>query len=74
MRRKRKASYTIEAAIYIPIILFMMANALKIGLNFFQESRQYEVNKKLEEFSAVEEFYYYHILDEVGREIADDKQ
>lgn len=73
MRDKRlRGSYTIEAAIYIPIILFMMCQTLQIGLGFWQESKEREMNKKLQELNVVKEFYTYQILEEVGKELADD--
>lgn len=67
-----KASYTIEAAIYIPIILFFICQTLQISIDFWQESRDRAVNKKLERLDIVQEFYNYQITEEIGKEIFDD--
>lgn len=73
MRRKRvKGSYTIEAAIYIPIILFIMCQTLRIAIDFWQESRTREVNEVLLELDIVKEFYNYQVINEIGKEIVDD--
>lgn len=73
MRRKKlKGSYTIEAAIYIPIILFIMCQTLQIAIDYWQDSRDREVNRVLQELDIVKEFYSYQIMDEIGKEIADD--
>lgn len=71
-RKKLKGSYTIEAAIYIPIILFIMCQTLQIAIDFWQESREREVNKMLQELDIVREFYSYQVLDEIGKEIIND--
>lgn len=71
-RKKLKGSYTIEAAIYIPIILFIMCQTLQIAIDFWQESREREVNKVLQELDIVREFYSYQVLDEIGKEIIND--
>ena len=74
MREKRwKASYTIEAAIYIPIILFLLYQTLGIAIDFWKESRQREVNEKLQELDMVREFYNYQIIDEIGKELFEDE-
>lgn len=73
MRRKRlKASYTIEAAIYIPIILFLLCQSLQISIDFWQESRDREINQALQELDIVKEFYTYQVIEEIGKEFSDD--
>ena len=72
-KNKYKASYTVEAAIYIPIILFMMFQSVEIAIDFLQKSRQREVYECLQELDIVKEFYGYQIIDEVRKEIEDDK-
>lgn len=71
-RKKLKGSYTIEAAIYIPIILFIMCQTLQVAIDFWQESRDRAVNEVLQELDIVKEFYGYQIMDEIGKEIIDD--
>ena len=72
MKKKLKGSYTVEAAIYIPIILFLLFQSIEIGIEFWKNSREREVCGLLQEFDGVEEFYGYQILDEIGKEILDD--
>lgn len=71
-RKKLKGSYTIEAAIYIPLILFIMSQTLQIAINYWQESRERVVCEELQELDIVKEFYNYQVLDEIGKEIIDD--
>ena len=67
-----KGSYTVEAAIYIPILLFMLYQSLEIGIDFWQKSKVREINPLLQEMDMVKEFYSYQILDEVRKEIDND--
>lgn len=69
----KKGSYTIEAAIYIPIIMFMLFQALEIAIDEWQESKEREVCEALLEIDIVKEFYGYQILEEIGKEIENDK-
>lgn len=71
-RKKLKASYTIEAAIYIPIILFLLCQSLQISIDFWQESRNREVSRVLQELDIVQEFYTYQVIEELGKEFLDD--
>jgi len=72
MKSRLKGSYTVEAAVYIPIILFMLFHSLDIAIDFWQESREREISKQMEELDCVKEFYGYQILDEIRKEIQDD--
>lgn len=72
MKNRLKGSYTVEAAVYIPIILFMLFHSLDIAIDFWQESREREISKQMEELDCVKEFYGYQILDEIRKEIRDD--
>lgn len=72
MRKQLNGSYTVEAAIYIPIILFMLFQSINIGIDFWQNSRERTVCTQLQELDSVKDFYGYQILDDVGREILDD--
>lgn len=73
MRRYQKGSYTIEAAIYIPIVLFVFFYSLEIGINFWQESYSRSISGYLVEMDIVQEFYTYQIMNEVVGEVIDDK-
>ena len=67
-----KGSYTIEAAIYIPLILFLLGQSLDLAIDFWQKSREREICDKLQRMDIVSEFYGYHIMDETREEILDD--
>ena len=69
---KTKGSYTIEAAIYIPIIMFMLLQTLEIALDRWQKSKEREVYEALLEVDIVNEFYAYQVMDEIRKEIVDD--
>lgn len=73
MRGYQKGSYTIEAAIYIPIVLFVFFHSLEIGINFWQESYSRSISEYLVEMDIVQEFYTYQFMNEVVGEIIDDK-
>lgn len=68
-----KGSYTIEGAIYIPFILFLMLQSLGLAIDYWQDSRTREVSQLLQEQDAVKEFYSYQIMDEIQKEITDDE-
>ena len=72
MKQRIKGSYTVEAAIYIPIILFMLLQTMDIAIDFWQKSRDGVVPAYIKELDSVKEFYGYQILYEVGKEIGDD--
>jgi hypothetical protein len=67
-----KGSYTVEAAIYIPIILFMLFQSVEIAIDFLQSSREREVCEELQTLDIVKEFYGYQVMDEVREEIEND--
>ena len=68
-----KGSYTIEAAIYIPLILGLIFFSLHMGIEYWQKSRNREVSKGLRELDIVQEFYGYQILEEIGKELEKDE-
>ncbi|MBQ8626443.1 MAG: hypothetical protein IJ419_09825 [Agathobacter sp.] len=73
MKRKwHRASFTVEAVIWIPILIFIIMTALRIGIGFFQESATREVYPELKKLDIVTEFYNYQIIGEIGKEIFDD--
>jgi len=67
-----RGSYTVEAAIYVPIILFLFVQSLQIAIDFWQESREREINNCLRELNIVKEFYDYQMMGEVMEEMEDD--
>lgn len=74
MKKNRwKGSYTIEAALYIPMILFLMYQSVGFAVDYWKESRTREVSECLQELDIVKEFYGYQIIEEVGKELLDDE-
>ena len=71
-KRWKKASFTIEAAIYVPVILFVLFQAVDMGIQFFEWSKTREINLRLQEIQVVEDFYHYQILGEMWEEMKDD--
>lgn len=70
--RMHKGSFTVEASVYVPVVLFLIMNVLTVGIDFFQESRNREENKSITELDIVGEFYNYQVLGEIGEELWDD--
>lgn len=74
MKKKNlQASYTIEAAIYIPLILFMQFQTVDLAIDFWKESRQKVYSLEVKELDLVKEFYVYQGIDEIRKEIENDK-
>ena len=71
-RRNCRGSYTIEAAIYIPLVLFLFFQSIELSLDFWMRSKEREVMQELKELDAVKEFYGYQIIEEVEKEFEDD--
>ena len=71
-KKMHKGSFTIEASIYIPMILFLIANVLSIGIHFFQEAKERRENPEIESLDIVKEFYNYQILDDIKEEIKEE--
>lgn len=69
---RQKGSFTVEAAIWVPIMIFLIMNVIQLGIHFFQESRNRESYAGLMQLDIVQEFYNYQILEEIGEEIFDD--
>lgn len=66
----QKGSYTIEAAVYVPMIMFCIMFTLRAGISFYQESQMTE--QTTECIEIIEEFYTYQMIKEVGEERIDD--
>lgn len=64
-----KGSYTIEGAIYIPFILFLMFQSLKISIDYWQLSREKVPMESLQQLDTVQEFYIYQMLEEAAEEM-----
>jgi hypothetical protein len=68
----QKGSYTIEAAVWVSLLLMMIAMALKSGIFIFTEIVNQGQNEKLQKIDIVQEFYNYQILEEIIQEVTDD--
>lgn len=71
-RAYRKGSFTIEAAILAPFVLFLMTTVMQYGISFYQKSVQREVLDVLKNWDAVSRFYEIQLIKEAGEEIKDD--
>ncbi|MBR2046109.1 MAG: pilus assembly protein [Agathobacter sp.] len=67
-----KGSFTIEAVIIIPMMLFMIIAVLEQGIQFYKESAEREVADVVTEWDAVSVFYDFWILKELGDILGDD--
>lgn len=65
IRKEWKASYTVETAFIVPILLSAMLVAMLIGLDLYQEIRGEQEQEKIVQMWQVKEFYKYQIVDEV---------
>ena len=53
----RKGVYTIEAAVWVSMLLMLFMVAIQGGLDLYSEIVQEEVSESLQEFWAVNSFY-----------------
>ena len=67
-----KASYTIEAAIWVPIMLGVLIWGIRIGVLYYQEILQMRTLPLIQELNLQEEFYHYQIFEEIIGEFAND--
>lgn len=68
----QRGSFTVEAVIWIPIMVFLIIGTMQLGIRFFQDSLNRESYQRLQEPDIVQEFYNYQILGEIGEEIIND--
>lgn len=60
-----KGSYTVEAAIIIPIFIFIMAVSIRVGIKLYQEITLQTEQKIVENMWVVDDFYRYQLGKEV---------
>ena len=60
-----KGSYTVEAAIIIPIFIFIMAVAIRAGIKLYQDITLQTEQKIVENMWVVDDFYRYQLGKEV---------
>ncbi len=64
MKCRCKGSYTVEAALTVPLLVFVMAAGMRIGLGLYQEIKNENEAQLVEELWEVEDFYKNHWLKE----------
>ncbi len=57
--------YTIEAAIWVSLLLFIFMAAIGTGLTLYKEATQQEVSTDVEDYWAVSAFYTKNGIEEV---------
>jgi hypothetical protein len=63
--KRCKASYTVEAAVIIPLAISVMALAMRIGIMLCREVKEIDESKSLSLMWEVEDFYKYQTVEEV---------
>ncbi|MDD6481005.1 MAG: hypothetical protein PUF65_01830 [Lachnospiraceae bacterium] len=63
--KKWKASYTVEAAVIVPLFLAAMALAMRISIALYIEVRDQKEQEEIADMWEVENFYKFQIVDEV---------
>ena len=61
----RTASYTIEAAILVPLLIMIIVGGILAGIELNQEISQQQENKKVCEYWGVEHFYKVNAVKEL---------
>ena len=72
LKQMHRGSFTIEASIYVPVMLMLFMTVLSSGICFFEESKEREENRAITELDIVQEFYVYKMLGEIGEEVFGD--
>lgn len=70
--KTHQGSYTIEAAIWVPLVMLVIATTLHLAIVLVQEAAEREPIKWLVEQDPTQEFYHYQVLEEIGEEIIGD--
>lgn len=60
-----KGSYTIEAAIIVPIFIFLLAIGMRAGLILYDEIRQEREQEILDGLWLVDDFYRFKCMGEL---------
>ena len=72
MKKLQKGSFTIEAVLWIPLLLSVMLGALQQGILFYQEFANREISDEVKNWDAVSVFYECYVMKELGEEINDE--
>ena len=60
-----KGSYTVEAAIIVPILIFLLAIGMRAGLILYDEIRQEREQEILDGMWVVDDFYRFKNMGEL---------
>lgn len=66
--KRWKASYTVEAALIVPLLIGAMALAMRLGIVLYTEVRNEKEGEAVAAMWEVDEFYKYQILKEAADE------
>ena len=66
---RQKGSYTIEAALWIPLLLTVIYISLEMGIDLYQEIKNATYSKRTQSLDIVQEFYNYQVLEEIFQEV-----
>lgn len=64
-RRRWRGSYTVEASLVVPIVIFAMALAMKLGIALYQEIEEQPEDREWAEMWGVGDFYNHQAIKEV---------
>jgi hypothetical protein len=65
---RRKASYTVEAAVLVPVVIAVMALAMRIGILLCREIKEEKEAEALAQMWEVEDFYRFQAIGEVAND------
>lgn len=68
----QKGSFTIEASVYVSMIMLIISITVRSGISFYQESVNREEYAGLKQINMVSEFYIYKMIEEIGEEWVND--
>ena len=57
MKKMQKGSYTVEAALTMPILIFIFVIAMKLGISLYQEASENTAKNSSDDLWVVEIFY-----------------
>lgn len=72
MKLWQSGSYTIEAAVYVPMMIFLILITLRSGISFYEESKNQKIYEGIQKMDTISEFYRYQMIKETGEEWGDD--
>ena len=70
-KKNIRASFTVEAAVIVPFILFLSISVLGMGIEFYQDSIWRPSNERHLEIDCVKRFYQLQMLEDLGKDVYD---